>query len=640
MLRKIPDLKVMVFFSLLGSISFGQDDALKADLADKVAEIFETNCGACHRDSDDGGIDYIADLERLVQRKKIRAGDLEKSRVWVRMNDDSDPMPPDGESPRPSAADKELVKQFIMSLGDGPIVKKAVAKKAVVPRTPVSTATVISDVHNYLSSIDEDDRIFQRFFVLNQLHNLPNKVQDKKRGVSDDFLDLVRAATSKTINSLSWAPSIVTPKIVNQSKTVLAIDVRDIEWDRNRKVGRPDMWNILVQEYPYGLKHDQYPDVASSQRKARDIYEWTGIDFPWVRADWFVATATQPHNYHAIVFDTVMENVRRRKPKKVKHADGKSRLEQPMNEDDLYKLLNVDVKGNLRRGRAARAAFTRSGVSSQPRMLERHPALFGYIWDSYDFLKNNPTSNLNAHPLGPDGTFNQERFGRYSFKHDGGEMIFGMPNGLHGYFLVDGKGDRIPFGPPDVVEDRAKTLGNAIIVNGLSCIACHKNGLITDFDDEIRFGIKGLQSEARKVARKIFLDRPELDVLIEKDQTRYRPAAIQAISPFLRPEKIALMKEGGVLTEPVGPVAKRFLVDTINSVQLAAELEVSEESLKAAVEFNEGLQRVGLSVVVEGGTTNREIWEQGAGLSTFQKAAQILKVGTPTSLSAPPWRGR
>ena len=60
-----------------------------------------------------------------------------------------------------------------------------------------------------------------------------------------------------------------------------------------------------------------------------------------------------------------------------------------------------------------------------------------------------------------------------AFEHDGGEIIYALPNGLQAYMLVDGKDARIDAGPLDVVQDRNQHSGNPTIVNGISCMGCH-----------------------------------------------------------------------------------------------------------------------------------------------------------------------
>lgn len=622
-------------------------------LAKRALEILDTNCAACHEDGDEGGINFITDLQKLVMNKKAIPGDPETSRIYARMIDEDRPMPPAGESPRPSADEIREVAAWIQRLPPLPVLKPQPTPTPTIPqeqepapRSRVSNSAVISAIHAYLSNVPaESDRRMKRFFVLHHLHNMPTPAEAQERGLpkqrslSGNQLDIVRAAVSKTVNSLSWCPDVVVPKIIDADKCVMVIDLRDYLWEENRRLGRPDLFNILLQDYPYRLTHDQYPDNESAQRKAAEIYEWTGMKFPWIRADWFVATATQPHFYHALLYDAVNKDIRQRDMRQVKHADGKLRFEQPMSADDLYARLEVDLLGAQRRGRVARAGFTRSGVSSQPRLLERVSASYGSLWGSYDFGRGNKTMNLNARPLGPEGVFSAQ-FSEFSFLHNGGEIIFGLPNGLHGYLLITETGDRIPFGPPDIVEDRAKTLGNGIIVNGLSCIACHDQGLIENFRDEIRFGISGLPQAARRLARKIYLDRPELDELIEKDQTRYRDSLIAAIGPFVSDQRRRAMEEGGALLEPIGPVAKRFLVDTIDLTIMASELNVTEEMLSSAIEFNPRLQRLGLTGIPLGATVNREIWQTGEARSTYQRVAELLRIGSAETFDAGPWRGR
>ena len=124
----------------------------------------------------------------------------------------------------------------------------------------------------------------------------------------------------------------------------------------------------------------------------------------------------------------------------------------------------MDVAADFLGDQLARAGFAGSGVSSQNRLVERHPALYGAYWKSYDFSKNDGTANLFRFPLGP--VFAGNPFPDQAFEHAGGEIIFNLPNGLQGYLLVDAKGKRIDAGPIEVVSDALKTSGTAAIVTG------------------------------------------------------------------------------------------------------------------------------------------------------------------------------
>src|SRR5205823_8754042 len=117
-----------------------------------------------------------------------------------------------------------------------------------------------------------------------------------------------------------------------------------------------------------------------------------------------------------------------------------------------------------------------SGVSRNNRLIERHKTGYGAYWKSYDFAGNSGRQNLFAHPLGPGPDEN-------TFQQDGGEIIFNLPNGLQAYLLVDAKGRRIDKGPQNIVSDPKQ--GDRAVVNGVSCMSCHAQGMIFK-DDQVR----------------------------------------------------------------------------------------------------------------------------------------------------------
>ena len=72
---------------------------------------------------------------------------------------------------------------------------------------------------------------------------------------------------------------------------------------------------------------------------------------------------------------------------------------------------------------------------------------------------------------------------RLSFTHDGGEIIFNLPNGLQAYYLVDAGGNRLDAAPIKIVRNPAAS--DPTVRNGLSCIGCHTEGMKT-FEDQVR----------------------------------------------------------------------------------------------------------------------------------------------------------
>src|SRR5207249_3289622 len=124
-----------------------------------------------------------------------------------------------------------------------------------------------------------------------------------------------------------------------------------------------------------------------------------------------------------------------------------------------------------------------SGISRQNRVIDRHPSVPRAYWRTYDFRSDGGSGNVFKHPLGPATT--DHPFPDFAFVPDGGEILFTLPNGLQGYLLVNAEGRRIDEAPIEIVSDSLKTAGTPTVVNGVSCMACHKQG-INRFKDQLR----------------------------------------------------------------------------------------------------------------------------------------------------------
>ena len=103
--------------------------------------------------------------------------------------------------------------------------------------------------------------------------------------------------------------------------------------------------------------------------------------------------------------------------------------------------------------RVWRAGTNNSGVSNHNRVIERHSSQHGAYWKSYDFAGSVGTQNIFNHPL--------------SFTHDGGEVIFNLPNGLQGYYVTNASGFRLDDAPISIVSNPAAS--DPTVRNGLSC---------------------------------------------------------------------------------------------------------------------------------------------------------------------------
>jgi serine/threonine-protein kinase len=320
-------------------------------------------------------------------------------------------------------------------------------------------------------------------------------------------------------------------------------------------------------------------------------------DLPYVRADWFVATATRPPLYHEL-------------------------LQLPDNVRALESKLGVDLIANFKRGRLDRAGFARSEVSPQAnRLVERQDSLYGAYWRSYDFRAGADNSQLSQFPLGP--VFQGNPFLPLAFRQAGGEIIFNLPNGLQAYLLIDGAGKRLNEAP-DFVVDPDLTSGSAAIVNGLSCMACHVQGMKTGFQDEIRLGAH-VDGDAGSKVQQLYPEPAELNAKLADDRKRFLVAEQMVIASILKsdsgPKKAA---SGG--SEPIAVINKYYRLDRLDAEVAAAELGLLDpETLVNDPRLNE----LGLGALAHGGDINRADWEKIVGQSLFQKAARVFNLGTP-----------
>jgi len=574
----------LLLIPLLLTAAPARADEAADRLAAAAKAVLEKTCARCHANGQaEGGFNFVLDAKQLVERKRVIAGDSAKSRLFKKVQ--SGEMPPEDEKPRPTADEIAALKAWIDA--GAPAFPTTPATGGRRPFLPEESALAV--VRDHLKNLPaQGDQQFQRYFTLTHLHNNPS--------VSDQDLRWQRAALAKVVNSLSWKPGIVVPRALDKDETVFAVDLRDLDWERRR------VWEEVSRHYPYGLKLDGHRE-EQTRSVAAEVYRLSGTDLPVLRADWFVATATRPPLYHTI-------------------------LDLPDSDAKLEKLLNVDVKENFLGDKLSRAGFAKSGVSSQNRLIERHKAAHGAYWKSYDFKSNDGTGNLFRFPLGP--AFKDNPFADQAFEHAGGELIFHLPNGLQGYLLVDDKGKRIDEGPTDVVSDTNKSSGTVSIVNGLSCMVCHKHGMIRDgFKDEVRDGA-GVAGAARDKVQRLHPSANDFTALMRDDENRFLAALDRAAGRFLKvgPEKNTDIRE--FTDEPIGRVVRAYHRD-LTLQDAATELGLADaQGLATSIAGNNRLRELGLGALAGGGTLKRDVWSSvKQRLSPFQRAALELNRGSP-----------
>ena len=473
--------------------------------------------------------------ERLLAGKKVVPNDAKGSRLLKRMV--SDEMPPDEDlngkpiTVRPSVDDIAAVKAWIEA--GAPDFNPKVATRAFISNTDI-----LESIHKDLLAANDRSRKFLRYFTITHLYNA---------GLSDDELLSYRVGLSKLVNSLSWGREVKVPEPIDPAKTIFRIDIRHYGW-------KETTWERILAANPYGVT---YKTTA-----AKGCYDLCQTTLPHVRADWFVFAASRPPLYHDV-------------------------LELPKTDLELEKQLRVDVAENLRTEEVARAAFNGSGVSRNNRLIERHKSPYGAYWKSYDFASNVGRQNLFERPLGPGATANL-------FKHDGGEIIFNLPNGLQAYFLTDGLGRRIDKGPINVVSDPKQA--DRSVVNGISCMTCHNQGMLLKADqirDHVEKNAEGFTKAEAESIKALYPVKADFEKLLKEDAERFRKA-VEACGAHLSK------------TEPVYALSGQFEKE-IDLKLAAAEVGVTAEDFGKGLGRSPKLARLFGTLRVEGGTVQRQV---------------------------------
>lgn len=503
------------------------------ELARQAHQLLRTHCYRCHGENGaaEGGLNFILDRDRLAARRKIVPGDPERSSVYKRIA--SGEMPPADERDRPSPAQTALLRRWI----------EAGAPAISVPNrpadAPATEAEILARLYADVQRLPERDRRFIRYFTLAHLANA---------GLGADELQTYRGGLAKLVNSLSWSKRIVNPHPIDPAGTLLRVDIRDYGWNDR-------VWKQVLASYPYGVLHNS--------NEAAMCFASAGDQLSYVKADWFVAAASRPPLYHAI-------------------------LQLPTTERQLEEQLHLDVRENVKQERVVRAGFNGSGISRNNRIIERHESPYGSYWRSHDFADNTGRRNLFAHPLGAEA-------GERGFAADGGEIIFSLPNGLHAFMLIDGHGKRLDKAPIAIVSDARRP--DRAVENGISCMSCHARGLIPKADQVRPHVERNLAAFPRAEADLVLAVYPtaaKLSELFQQDNEQFRKAVEQTGCRL-------------TATEPVAALVQQYERE-LDLRTAAAELGVRPDELARKLQASAMLTRTLGTLRVPEGTVQRQVF--------------------------------
>lgn len=258
-----------------------------------------------------------------------------------------------------------------------------------------------------------------------------------------------------SLASLSW-------DIAARTSRIERLKAREV----NTAAFKPDLWEEIVKDEPYfrvTVVYDKevdrgWVDPAADEQLRSLAYTGRAV----IRADWMIARLLREKEDGGVYSQALL---------------------LPPVEADLYRAFGLDQKlvdadPGLRSG----GAVLDSVVALHNRELQLIPSLYGYdekfFWRTFDFSRDATGGRSVIDALGG------------KVKHDGREIIFTLPNGLHGYYLSNGAGTQVNVVPQNIAIDQRsgafERLKDRSVINSFKCISCHgPAGGIQPFEDVV-----------------------------------------------------------------------------------------------------------------------------------------------------------
>ncbi len=528
---------ILIFmFVVFSFLVDSQNVPAQQQIALDAYAIFQQSCLICHGPDGAYKESLLMEHNALIKKGSVVPGNPDASELYDRLlHTDTAKRMPLGQPQLPAQSINTIRNWILAGAPDWAVT-------STTDGDFISPAEILNTIETHLMSLESFDRAFARYFTMTHLYNT---------GASVGILQEYRKALYKLVNSLSWGSSVTNPQPIDAQGTIFYIDLRHYEWDVN------DGWGQIEAEYPYHISFDAPTQTALKAQLTRLQGEMKA-DIPSIHVDWFVAQASLPPLYHDL-------------------------LSLPLTDRELETRLEIDVLRNLQNApgvRVWRAGTNNSGVSNNNRVIERHTSQHGAYWKSYDFAGSVGTQNIFTHPL--------------SFTHDGGEVVFNLPNGLQGYYITNASGFRLDDAPINIVSNPAAS--DPTVRNGLSCFGCHTEGVKT-FEDEVRSVIESNATPAydKAQALRLYVAQSEMDALLQEDTERYKEALEATGGAF-----------GGI--EPISRFHEVFQ-GTVDASYAAAVVGLETEAFQEKIRENIGLQNIGLLVLdSDNGSMKRDAW--------------------------------
>lgn len=333
-----------------------------------------------------------------------------------------------------------------------------------------SPAQAIAYSHADIKRVPEPERVYTRYHWIG---HLPAPVRERWTRVLFAHYQFVSRHPKITCPPVILAdgtlrkwPAIAEkdwPEIV-----MLRLNILNYKWSAKTydKLAEQDFDFHVLLEYDYGYYNDPINKHGWVQTKTvvepaaafwfnakqiADLINWTQSVIPVMYGDEFL-------------WQTVVANDR---------IVGYYNMLGVTDRDSFFKLVGFDQKASERFSFEMLAAVANSGVSRQPRRISRHDKIKGAIWRTYD-------NRLAADGRNPLRLLDDE-----IFVFDAEEDLAHLPNGIIAGGLFQGNGDKNvkegtlqKVAPQFVGFDKTSHDNNGDIEVILSCIRCHRNGLL------------------------------------------------------------------------------------------------------------------------------------------------------------------
>jgi mono/diheme cytochrome c family protein len=459
-----------------------------AELAQAAAlNVLQSNCGNCHgqaainRNAISGGMDYIEDIDALVDNNKLVPLNSAQSPIVTRMQNGT--MPPPGVEQRPTDQEIEAVARFIDNVAFWPGVE---LDNEDCEGQLITFDDLWEDIQADIVRVDADDQPFTRYISLANRYNA---------GICADsrLMDTYRFGLNKALNSLSTEPQVTQAEPLGADQVLYRIDIRDYGWDIDVVVDDgvleggafDDKWEAIVGISPFAILFEG--------DEAEQVIDLAETDVPMIYGDALVDISTIGNLYYALV-------------------------DIPATLDELLDDLQIDLADNQDREIQQRAGTTRSPVSRQDRTITRDPQEIGLgaFWQSFDFLANNAGESIFVNPF--DGAF------------DNSEAVFHLNNGMLAYSIYDEAGDRLE--ESEILLDR---LQNDFVARTMvSCSGCHAQGIL-EVEDEVanfaQLNRRDFDADTFELIEELYVPKSELDRSVAQDNQFFQNALSRAGVP-------------------------------------------------------------------------------------------------------------